>query len=84
MSTYGPLAFDAANAIIDALKVSLKAATDAKSARAATIDAVQKVSFDGATGKVAFDEFGDAVTKVLTVYVVTGGKWTTKDIGVAK
>lgn len=84
MSTYGPLAFDAAQAIIEGLKVSLKDATDAKSARAATIDAVQKVSFDGVSGKVAFDEFGDAVTKIITVNVVAGGKWTTKDIVVAK
>ena len=41
------------------LKTSLASASDAKSARQATIDAVSKVSFDGATGKVAFDEFGD-------------------------
>ena len=34
-----------------------------------------EVSFDGATGKVAFDEFGDTTTKVLTVYKVEGGKW---------
>ena len=27
------------------------------------------------TGKVSFDEFGDATSKVLTVYKVTGGKW---------
>jgi branched-chain amino acid transport system substrate-binding protein len=33
-----------------------------------------KVSFDGVTGKVAFDEFGDTTTKVLTVYKVDGGK----------
>ena len=34
-----------------------------------------KVSFDGVTGKVAFDEFGDTTTKVLTVYKVKDGKW---------
>ena len=34
-----------------------------------------KVAFDGVTGKVAFDEFGDTTTKVLTVYKVKGGKW---------
>ena len=27
------------------------------------------------TGKVAFDEYGDTTTKVLTVYKVAGGKW---------
>ena len=29
-----------------------------------------KVSFDGANGKVEFDEFGDTTTKVITVYEV--------------
>jgi len=41
----------------------------------ATIDAVQKVTFDGATGPVAFDEFGDTTNKVITVYKVVDGKW---------
>jgi len=73
--TYGAYSFDAANAIINALKVSLKDAKDVTSARQATIDAVGKVSFDGVTGKVEFDEFGDSKTRVLTVYKVTGGKF---------
>ena len=46
-----------------------------KSARNATIEAVGKVSFDGVTGKVAFDEYGDSTSKVLTVYKVDAGKW---------
>ena len=33
------------------------------------------MSFDGVTGKVAFDEFGDTTSKILTVYKVDGGKW---------
>ena len=69
-AAYGAYSYDAANAIINALKTSLASASDAKSARQATIDAMSKVSFDGATGKVAFDEFGDTTTKVLTVYKV--------------
>ena len=38
---------------------------------------VGKVSFDGVTGKVAFDQYGDTTSKVLTVYKVAGGKWAT-------
>jgi branched-chain amino acid transport system substrate-binding protein len=72
---YGAYSYDAANAIINALKVSLKDASTAEDARQATIDALATVSFDGATGKVAFDEYGDTTTKVLTVYKVEGGKW---------
>ncbi|HEU4546078.1 MAG TPA: branched-chain amino acid ABC transporter substrate-binding protein [Microlunatus sp.] len=80
-AAYGAYAYDAANAIINGLKVSLKDASDAKSAREATITAIGGVSFDGATGPVAFDEFGDTTTKVLTVYKVTGGKWVADKTG---
>lgn len=81
---YGGYAYDAAKSIIEALKVSLASATDAKSARQATIDAMAKVSFDGATGKVAFDEFGDSVSRVLTVYAVTNGAYAPKKTGELK
>lgn len=80
-AAYGAYAFDATNAIINGLKVSLADASDAKSARQATIDAIGGVSFDGATGPVAFDEFGDTRSKVLTVYKVTDGKWVADKTG---
>jgi branched-chain amino acid transport system substrate-binding protein len=76
-AAYGGYSYDAANAIINALKTSLKDAKDVESARQATVDAMSKVSFDGVTGKVAFDQYGDTTSKVLTVYKVTGGKWAT-------
>ncbi|MDO5711415.1 MAG: branched-chain amino acid ABC transporter substrate-binding protein [Micrococcales bacterium] len=72
---YGAYAYDAANAIIEGLKTSLKDAPDAKSARQATVDAVGKVNFEGVTGTVAFDQYGDSKTRVLTVYEVKDGKW---------
>jgi branched-chain amino acid transport system substrate-binding protein len=77
-AAYGGYSYDAANAIIDALKTSLKDAKDVESARPATVDALGKVSFDGVTGKVAFDQYGDTTSKVLTVYKVAGGKWATE------
>lgn len=83
-AAYGAYAYDAANSIINALKVSLASATDAKSARQATIDAFAKVSFDGATGKVGFDEFGDSVSRVLTVYKVDGTEWKAEKTGELK
>ena len=76
-AAYGGYSYDAANAIINALKVSLKDAADAKSARDATIAEVGKVSFEGVTGQVEFDEFGDTKVKVITGYKVEGGKWAT-------
>lgn len=74
-SAYGAYAYDAAKAIIEGLKTSLKDAKSAKEARKATIDAVSKASFAGVTGTVAFDQYGDSKTRTLTVYKVTGGKW---------
>ena len=74
-AAYGAYSFDAANAIINALKVSLKDAKDVASARQATIDALGKVSFEGVTGTVAFDKYGDSTSRVLTVYKVVSGKW---------
>lgn len=79
-AAYGAMSFDAANAIIEALKVSLPDAADVKSAREATIAAVANVDFEGASGQVKFDEFGDTITRVITVYEVADGAWTTKQI----
>lgn len=83
-SAYGAYAYDAANAIIAALKVALPASASAEVARPATVTALGKVAFDGATGKVGFDQYGDATAKVLTVYTVEGGKWVDKKTGELK
>jgi branched-chain amino acid transport system substrate-binding protein len=80
-AAYGAYSYDAANAIINALRTSLASASDAKSARAATIDAMGKVSFEGATGKVAFDQFGDTTNKVITAYLVKGGDFVAEKTG---
>lgn len=72
---YGAYAYDAANSIINALKVSLKDADSAEAARQGTVTAMSSVSFDGVTGKVAFDEYGDTTSRVLTVYQVKDGAW---------
>ncbi|SER91926.1 branched-chain amino acid transport system substrate-binding protein [Propionibacterium cyclohexanicum] len=72
---YGPYAYDAARAIIKAAAESLKNASSPREARTAEIKAVGQVSFDGTTGKVAFDQYGDAKTRILTVYKVENGTW---------
>jgi branched-chain amino acid transport system substrate-binding protein len=76
---YGAYAYDAANVIIEALKKSLAGKDKVDEAvRQATIDAVAGVKISGVTGDVAFDQFGDTTTKVLTVYAVTAKKWAPK------
>lgn len=75
---YGPYSFDAAKAIITAAVSALAGASSVVSARAAEIKAVAAVSFDGTTGKVGFDQFGDAKTRILTVYKVDNNAWTSE------
>ncbi len=79
-AAYGPMSYDAANAIIEALKVVLPTATDAKSAREAIVAATNDVAFDGASGRVEFDEFGDTITRTITVYKVSSGAWGTEQV----
>lgn len=70
-TAYGALAYDAANAIINTLPTALGSANAVDdSVRRKVVEAVGKVDFGGASGKVAFDNFGDTVTRALTMYKV--------------
>ncbi|MFE6332561.1 branched-chain amino acid ABC transporter substrate-binding protein [Streptomyces sp. NPDC057806] len=74
---YGGYSYDSAWAIIEAVKKVVED-NDGElpdDAREKITAAMQNVSFDGVTGKVSFDEFGDATNKQLTVYSVEGGAW---------
>ncbi|MCC9706431.1 branched-chain amino acid ABC transporter substrate-binding protein [Streptomyces sp. MNU76] len=74
---YGGYAYDSVWAIIEAVK-KVTEDNDGKlpsDARAKIVEATQNVSFDGVTGKVSFDEYGDTTNKQLTVYKVEGGEW---------
>jgi branched-chain amino acid transport system substrate-binding protein len=77
-SAYGGYAYDSAWAIIEAVKkvVDDNGGKLPDDARAKITAAMQNVSFDGVTGKVSFDEFGDATNKQLTVYAVKDGAWS--------
>ncbi|WP_097946663.1 branched-chain amino acid ABC transporter substrate-binding protein [Streptomyces sp. ms115] len=79
-AAYGGYSYDAGWAIIQAVK-AVVADNDGKlpeDARAKVTEAMAKVSFDGVTGKVSFDENGDTTNKQLTVYEVQKGAW--KDV----
>lgn len=81
--TYGSYAYDATTAIIKAVAQVVKDGKVPDDARTQIVDAVQKTSFDGISGKIAFDEFGDTTNKQLTVYQVTKGEWKSVKSGVA-
>ncbi|MEW2247301.1 branched-chain amino acid ABC transporter substrate-binding protein [Streptomyces sp. NPDC058733] len=80
---YGGYAYDSAQAIIEAVK-KVVADNNGKlpsDARAKITEAMQNVSFDGVTGKVSFDQYGDTTNKQLTVYAVENGAWKTVESG---
>ncbi|MFK0189550.1 ABC transporter substrate-binding protein [Kitasatospora sp. NPDC090308] len=77
-AAYGGYSYDAAWSLVEAVK-AVVAANGGKvpsDLRQKVIDALGKVSFDGVTGKVSFDQYGDTTNKQLTVYTVKDGKWT--------
>lgn len=72
---YGAYAYDAAWAVITALETALTDVTEPMAVRAALIAALADVKFDGATGTVAFDAFGDPVAPTFTLYRVDASAW---------
>ncbi|WP_030197920.1 branched-chain amino acid ABC transporter substrate-binding protein [Streptomyces sp. NRRL S-87] len=80
---YGGYSYDSAWAIIEAVKavVDANGGKLPADARAKVLEATNKVSFDGVTGKVSFDEFGDATNKQLTVYKYEGDAWKAVESG---
>ncbi|MCC5478124.1 branched-chain amino acid ABC transporter substrate-binding protein [Streptomyces sp. NPDC059680] len=81
--TYGSYAYDAATAIIKAVGQVVKDGKLPSDARAQIVDAVQKTSFDGISGKISFDQYGDTTNKQLTVYQVKNGEWKSVKSGTA-
>lgn len=74
---FGDEAYDAANLLIDAAAVALEGEDEVTpDVRETVVAEVQAADTEGATGAIGFDEFGDTVTKVFTLYRVTDGAWT--------
>ncbi|MFD3776279.1 ABC transporter substrate-binding protein [Streptomyces sp. NPDC058612] len=80
---YGPYAYDATWALIDAVRalVTANGGTLPPDARAKLPQAVARSAFDGVTGRVAFDGAGDTVNHNVTVYAVDDGSWVTAPSG---
>jgi len=80
-SAYGAFSYDAANAIIGALAATIGDGEWTEDSREKLVEEVGKYTGEGATGPVAFDEFGDSTNKVLTVYEVTDGAFSPVQTG---
>lgn len=69
-------AYDAANVIVAASLDPLNGNQDVtREIRAGIVETVQAGDLAGASGRVAFDEFGDTRSSVLTLYRVSEGAW---------
>jgi branched-chain amino acid transport system substrate-binding protein len=71
-SAYGALTYDATNVMINALATTLANGDYSEARRADIVAAVQNTNIEGASGPIAFDQYGDTTNKLLTVYHVEG------------
>ena len=69
MQLYAPYSYDAAMALIEAMK----AADSVEPAK--YLPALQKLDVKGVTGKIAFDKNGDIREGGITMYRFQNGKW---------
>ncbi len=79
-SVYGGYSYDAGWSIIEAVKAVVaanggKVPSNSSDFRQKVEAAMQNVSFDGVTGHVSFDQYGDTGNKQLTMYKVENGAW---------
>jgi len=79
-SVYGGYSYDSGWALIEAVKAVVaanggKVPSNSSDFRQKVEAAMQSVSFDGVTGHVSFDQFGDTGNKTLTMYKVENGAW---------
>jgi len=65
---YSPFTYDAANLLIEAMKKA--DSTDPKT----YLPALQRISYDGATGHIQFDDKGDRKDAEMTIFTMKGGK----------
>ncbi|QOV41108.1 branched-chain amino acid ABC transporter substrate-binding protein [Streptomyces ferrugineus] len=83
---YGGLTYDATWAIIEAVKLAVEG-NDGKvpsDGRKAVLDAMSKVKFDGVTGTISFDEFGDTTNHTMTAYKIKNNAWAPEYSGEPK
>jgi len=65
---YAPFTYDAANLLIEAMKKADSADPQKY------LPELQKISFTGATGPIAFDDKGDRKDAEITIFTMKGGK----------
>lgn len=75
LGQYGAAAYDAGTAIGTVLARCLPPASSASSARRGCLGEMSQLDFSGATGDVAFDEYGDRAGGSVRFSVLRDGTW---------
>lgn len=70
---FAPYAFDAANLLMQATDPSNPSST-------ARLNFLNQINTTGVTGQLAFDQFGDALNQVVTIFVVTDGEFVADEV----
>ncbi|MEV0437352.1 branched-chain amino acid ABC transporter substrate-binding protein [Streptomyces spectabilis] len=81
METYGGGTYDATWSIIEAVKLAVEGNNGKlpSDGRAKVLEAMSKVKFQGVTGDVSFDQYGDTTNTMMTAYQVNkDNKWESK------
>ena len=77
---FSAYAYDAAFAIMNAaLKADDVANINTPAGREELVGNVANISFEGVTGEISFDEFGDTNNKVISLYRVDDAQWVFVD-----
>ena len=73
---FGLYTYDATNVVIEAMSRILPGQDRIDDALKDQLrQTIQGIQVDGITGRIAFDDFGDTTTRILTVYKVEAGQW---------
>jgi branched-chain amino acid transport system substrate-binding protein len=81
-TTDSALTYDATNVLLSAVASVLERHTTAGAlARAAIVQAVQGTQTTGVSGPIAFDEYGDTTSRVVTIYRIARGDLIERAMG---
>ncbi|MFF3905360.1 branched-chain amino acid ABC transporter substrate-binding protein [Streptomyces sp. NPDC001848] len=83
---YGGLTYDATWAVIEAVKLAVEGNNGKlpSDGRKAVLDAMSKIKFDGVTGTISFDQFGDTTNHTMTAYKIKNNAWAPEYSGAPK
>jgi ABC-type branched-subunit amino acid transport system substrate-binding protein/tRNA A-37 threonylcarbamoyl transferase component Bud32 len=73
-SDFGPFAYDAATALVEATATSVRAYDWSPDRRTGLIGDVQRTELEGATGPISFDPYGDPTNRLVTIQEVRDGE----------